>query len=266
MPCEQTFKKSKPLYFDRGECDSRIGSVNSQRGAYFQTSQNTVAVGLNPALDLSIATTSKGRGFSLVELLVVVALIAILAYLAVPALSSIASARGTVDSAYKIAEAIEFARSEAVARRTFVWLGLQDSTNSGNRNLNLGGVFSKDGTTNTSSANLQPLFRPMFMERVGLVESADTGANSARYSGASVLATNQSGVAFYNGSQTFNGKTITFTPTGEAMLTGLPTSSTVFEGKILIGLRLFRGTAEASNNDVAVVVDGASGIPAIYQK
>jgi hypothetical protein len=50
------------------------------------------------------------------------------------------------------------------------------------------------------------------------------------------------------------------------MLTGLPTSSTSFEPQILIGLRVFRGTTEATNNDIAVVVDGSLGIPTIFRK
>lgn len=206
------------------------------------------------------------RGFSLIELLVVIAIIGLLASLSITAVHSIGSARATVDAAYKISDAIELARSEAIARRTFVWLGLENSTEYGNRNLRMGLVYSKDGSTNINSGNLQPLSRPVLLERIGLVASADTGTNNLKYSSASTLATNTAGVAFSVGSQGFTNKTITFTPTGEAMLTGLPTSSTAFEQQILIGLRVFRGMTEATNNDIAVVVDGSLGIPAIFRK
>ena len=123
-----------------------------------------------------------------------------------------------------------------------------------------------DGSTNTSSANLQTLFRSTLIEKVGLVASVDTGNYNSQYSSAAALQTNQSGIVFSTGSQSFNSKTITFTPSGEAMLAGLPNLNTPFENKILIGLRGFRGTTEFTNNDVAVVVEGSTAIPTIYRK
>ena len=218
------------------------------------------------APEICILSKIERHAFSLVELLVVVAIFVVLASFAVPALNSIGGARGSVDAAYKISQSIELARSEAVARRTYVWIGLEDSESFGNRNLFLGGVYSRDGSTNISAANLQPLFRSILIEKVGLVASADTGTNNSEYSSAQALQTNQSGITFSIGSQVYNSKTITFTPSGEAMLSGAPTSSTPFESKILIGIRGFRGTTESKNNDVAVVVDGSTGIPVIYRK
>lgn len=214
---------------------------------------------------LSLLALKAGLGFSLIELLVVVAIIGVLASFGIPALHSIGGARGSLDTAYKISQSIELARNEAVARRTYVWIGLEDSESFGNRNLLLGGVYSKDGSTNTNPSNLQPLFRSVLMEKVGLVASPDTGGNNSAYSSAQALQTNQSGITFSIGSQNFNSKTITFTPSGEAMLSGLPTTATPFESQILIGIRGFRGTSETKNNDIAVVVDGSTGIPAIYR-
>jgi prepilin-type N-terminal cleavage/methylation domain-containing protein len=215
---------------------------------------------------LSLYQSSLGKGFSLIELLVVIAVIGILASLSIPAIHSIGSARTSIDAAYKISDAIELARSEAIARRTFVWLGLENTTDYGNRNLRVGLVYSKDGSTNINSDNLQPISRPVLLERIGLVGAADTGINNSKYANANALATSTAGVTFSVGSQGFTNKTITFTPTGEAMLTGLPTSSTSFEPQILIGLRVFRGATEATNNDIAVVVDGSLGIPTIFRK
>jgi prepilin-type N-terminal cleavage/methylation domain-containing protein len=205
-------------------------------------------------------------GFSLVELLVVVAVIGLLALLAAPAFNSIGSAMGTVDAAYKISDAIELARSEAVARRTFVWLGFQDSTNFGSRVLRFGAAYSKNGFASIDEENLQPLFRPVALDRVGLVANADTGKNNSNYADAVALATNGTGANFSLGSYGNSAKTLTFTPTGEAMLTGLPNSSTQFEEQILIGLRQFRGTSAETNNDIAVVLDGSTGIPRVYRK
>jgi prepilin-type N-terminal cleavage/methylation domain-containing protein len=207
------------------------------------------------------------KGFSLIEILVVVAIIIGLASFAVSALSSVAGSRGSIDAAYQISESIELARSEALARRTYVWLGFENTERFGDRNLLLGGVYSKDGSTNTSIANLQPFFRSTSIEKVGLVASVDTGSNNNfEYSNALALQTSQSGIVFSAGPQTFNSKTITFTPSGEAMLSGLPNLNTPFESKILIAIRGFRGTNEITNNDVAVVVEGSTAMPKIYRK
>ncbi len=205
-------------------------------------------------------------GFSLIELLVVVAILGLLAYFSLSAFNSMGTARGVVNSAYQISDAIELSRNEAVSRNTFVWLGFQDSTNFGNRILRLGASYSKDGSARSDAANLQALFRPVVLDQIGLVPAVQTGTNTSQFSAATSLETNRTGASIPIGSYGNIDKTVTFTPTGEAMLTGSPSFSTHFEAQILIGLRSFRGTRAETNNDIAVVIDGSTAIPKVYRK
>lgn len=207
------------------------------------------------------------RGFSLIELLVVVAVIAMLASFAIPAFNSIGQARGVSEAAYQVSAAVELARSEAISRQTYVWLGMQPQTNFGNLDLRLGIVYSKDGTANTGATNLQPIGKSLLIQRVGLTNATvmDVGTNNI---GSPVdLSAFSGGVAFGIG-QTTNSdrRTVTFTPLGEATTNPSPTSGSGFDPRLGIGLRQARGTALVPNNDIAVVIDGSVGLPTIYRK
>lgn len=197
----------------------------------------------------------------------VIAIIGVMATLVVPALNSIGQSRGASSAAYQLAGAIELARSQAVSRRTYVWIGLLPQTNSGNTDLRVGMVYSKDGSTNGAVTNLQALGRPLLLERVGITNpsSVDTGnalASPADWSAATAGLGN-----FTSGNATFtNGKTITFSPSGEVTTNAAPTYTNAFEPRIGIGLRQMRGTTAVTNNDIAIVIDGSVGIPTIYQK
>jgi len=210
---------------------------------------------------------ASSLGFSLIELLVVIAIIGLLAAFTVPAFSSIGQARGVTEAAYQVAAAVELARSEAIARQTYVWLGLQTQTNSGNLDLRIGLVYSKDGSsTNTSTSNLQPIGRSIFLQRVGLV--TPTSVVPAALPAPIDLSTYSGGISFAIGQMTTSGKSLTFTPMGEVTTNASPRATDGFDPRLGIGLRQTRGTTPTSNtdNDTAVVIDGSVGIPTIYRK
>lgn len=205
----------------------------------------------------------RPSAFSLIELLAVIAIVGLLATFSIQAFSSIGQARGATEAAYQISNAVETARVEAITRNTFVWLGLQPQTNSGNMDLRVGIVFSRDGTPNPAPVNLQPVGRSVLIQRVGLVNAAGVAnvppplAEMANYS---------AGATFDIGPVRFSGCTLAFSPLGEVIRAASPSPNVGFEPRIGIGLAQMRGMTQSTNNQSAVLIDGSVGIPTIYRK
>ena len=95
-------------------------------------------------------------GFTLVELIVVIALISTLMVLVAPAFTGIKSAGDVTSAAYTIKDALEQARTHAMAYETYVWIGFyeepagQPSTNPatpGTGRIVISTIASADGTT-----------------------------------------------------------------------------------------------------------------------
>ena len=95
-------------------------------------------------------------GFTLVELIVVIALISTLMVLVAPAFTGIKGANDVTSAAYTIKDALEQARTYAMAYKTYVWIGFyeepagQPSTNPatpGTGRIVISTIASADGTT-----------------------------------------------------------------------------------------------------------------------
>jgi type II secretory pathway pseudopilin PulG len=210
------------------------------------------------------------RAFSLIELLVVLNIMAYLVWFAAPALFSILTGQGVSEAAYDFSSAVEQARNEAVTRRTYVWLAMQEEVREGNLGLRIGAVRSKDGKANTNSSNLVPIGKPLLISHVGLIEiglpSTNVVFTTAPTNGAVDLTDALGGVRFQIGKVSFDqGRTITFMPMGEATTNPVPSSSSGFDPLMLLSLRQTYGTKLKQGNDISVAIDGSVGTPVIYR-
>lgn len=108
------------------------------------------------------------RAFTLIELMMVIAIIVLLAVLVAPAMTSIKGAGNVTNAAYSIAGLLDQARSYAMANNTFVWVGFKEVDASKDTSVNpqttgqgriaIAIVASRDGTrgydvTNASLTN-----------------------------------------------------------------------------------------------------------------
>ena len=101
------------------------------------------------------AAASRGRGFTLIELMVVIGVISLLMVLVVPAVLNLKGSSDLTNAAYTISGALEQARSHALGNHTYVWMGFyeedvsQSSTSPATPGIGrvvISIVASKDGT------------------------------------------------------------------------------------------------------------------------
>jgi len=197
------------------------------------------------------------RGFSLIELLAVIGVIALIAAITVPAISGVTQARGVTDAAYQLSAAVEQARVEAVARRTYVWLGIEQTISSGTYDLQIGLVSSKNSSADASPANLQAVGNVMRIREVGLAASGMDGALEMHEFA--------DGASFASGNTTFAGRTLTFTPQGEVATAPSPGPETGFVPLAAIGIRAAQGLTLNENNPATVTVDGSIATASILR-
>jgi Tfp pilus assembly protein FimT len=216
----------------------------------------------------STLTVRDDRAFTLIELLVVINIVIYFFWIMAPSFSSIAQGVTTTEAAFTISSVIERARSEAVGRKSYVWLGIQEEVNEGNLALRLGIVCSKDGSANTNSNNLLPIGKAVLIPRMGLVNSSTVALSTgAPTNGAIDLTDVSSGIAFQTGQTKFtDGRTITFMPLGEVTTNPVPTASSGFDPLLVVSIEQARGTNLISGNNVSVAIEGSVGIPTIYRQ
>lgn len=217
---------------------------------------------------------SRSPAFSLLELLIVIALLGLLLVLTVPVISSMSRSRDVTSAAYGIRDLLEFARTEAMAGNTYTWVGFANlaSTDAGNgsgRYQTVGAVYrSLNGTATATGDSVSPVAKVTRFPNVKLVDPSEVNAQVKQQFDASVPVALVSSVP--KNLPTIAGLkfkfTITFTPQGVALLKGAPDIADGFDDAVDIGLVQMAGDAKLGGPDDAVLrVYGASGGVKIYR-
>lgn len=201
-----------------------------------------------------VLPTRKGAAFSLIELLVVLIIVAILAVFVVPAIPSLLGARGLGRSVDEASGLLELARTEALSRRTYVYVAMQNTNFQGSAQVWMGAVASLDGTTSMVTNNLRALGRVLKLDSVSRsdVAPAAVAARAGTFVPPSVTLP-----PFKVGSVEFAAPTgVIFSPNGELLQTN---TSITFLPKVDIGFVPMKGTTALTTDGAVVRISGSSG-------
>jgi prepilin-type N-terminal cleavage/methylation domain-containing protein len=241
---------------------------------------------------------NKAHAFTLTELLVVIGIFSILMVASGPAVRGFKSSADFSTAVNKTAAVLKQARSHAMTKNTYVWVGFYEEnttatspTNStapyqGTGRVILSMVASKNGTrifdeSATSGeltlSNVTPLSENIKLENVHLQDiGAPQGGDSSRLDGRPAGAYSGEDSAAKRISSTDGAatpfpvkigeykfyKTVRFSPSGEASINGADGPQRLNE----IGLMPTNGTRVAEDNFAAVQFSGLSGNVQIYRQ
>lgn len=200
----------------------------------------------------STSNNHTRTGFSLIELLTVLAVLAVVVALSAPAMVNIARGQGMKRAVSEVSGLIEQGRVEAMATSTWTWMGVAQQNTQGGEELLAVLVASLDGTTNRAPANLRLISRPVRIENVRVLSSLTDWADTNT-------------VPLANGtfsfSQQVRGQSVTFTntvlgfsPRGEATI-----DHAAVPAWIEVGLRELRGNVEIPSKTASIRASGFSG-------
>jgi prepilin-type N-terminal cleavage/methylation domain-containing protein len=137
------------------------------------------------------ASSGCKAGFSLLELMIVMAVALTLTYLSVPALVSMSQAGNFGSNTTELSDLLEQAYSTALSRNTYVWIGFsQLSQNRGG--VAVASVYSAHENPGDFPNNVSALTKPVILQNVNLgnVTSQITNPNRATTSVCQITAAN----------------------------------------------------------------------------
>lgn len=215
------------------------------------------------------SASRKQRGFSLVELMCVIAIISVMASITWPSIVGLVSGNRLTNNAYELGGLIQQARAAALTEHTYVWLGFSTTTQNGSPSLVVASVMGNSGlSTDLQTSNYQLAFKPVILRGVsvatatnysalpGLDETHNTDVASQTYS----FQMNALGAA-----NTQFSDVIVFGPDGQAYL---PTSTGALGSAPVqcVGVGLNAAPASVDLRTVAVQVRGLSGQVSVFQQ
>ena len=240
----------------------------------------------------AIIARPSSNGFSLVELLIVIAITSILAFLALPTLQSLQKSSGFTKSVYELADNVNYARSYALSEDTYVYVGLTEVDRMQNPSTTpqaagfgrvvMGTVASKDGTNLDgvayNSANLIQVRPPTMLDMLYLaptLPTATTGgmvrpsSNVSNIKGGSSVFTMPFslplGTALNAGKYNFT-SAIPFNPQGEITVNGSAVQWIEIDLQPYLGSAVPPPPASATQgNQAALIIDGATGALSVFR-
>lgn len=225
----------------------------------------------NTALGLRKRSGLRSRqGFSLVELMCVVAVVSVMASLAWPAVVGLVSGNRLTNNAYQLSGLVQQARATALAQHTYVWVGFYSYTGQdGAPSMMVATLSGNSGlTSDLQSNNYAMASKPAILKNVAL---ASTGAYASL---PGLDSTDNTDVA----SQSFTfhlnvpgypnapfSNVIVFGPDGQASLP--QTSSGALQLVQCIGVGLNTAPNSGSHlHTAAIQVHGLSGQVSVFQQ